>query len=590
MSQFERHDSSPMDKTPTGLSINPQHSPFFPEHPLSGISYQDILEPRVPDFNALKGKELAWKLPVDLSDVESLDITDIDPDTGEQIEAHVFEAKDVFAQLSPDQREKLTAQDPKALNRDGVVVFTLVSPSEEPETTTQELEADSEPKPKAVSTPETPKARNKEQSDLTLKEKAGLALLAAGLSIAAIPAFTAKASGTAGGEAPLTFPETGKSIQGKFAEYWQTHGGLAQQGYPISQEMAEVSDTDGKTYTVQYFERAVFELHPENKAPYDVLLSLLGSMQYKQKYGTTGAPGQRANPDPSAQLFPETGKHMGGRFAEYWKTNGGLAQQGYPISEEFQEKSDLNGQTYTVQYFERGVFELHPENQAPNDVLLSQLGTFRYKLKTEPKPTPTPVATEAPKTYYGFQEIGVPQDDGKDHRAIDTSKYARTDFRNQTGMEDSLVTYAATVYLGANVISVGSDFKYNGTIYHSYVVEYQDNEGVHRLNLMAVSINPGNKEVKGSAVGLVPRDKLLTTGDPKKKVVESADIIINQNPSTQISIGTQTPRYDIVVGDDVAFLLTNEKGEDINLNDPTERARISKSTSPLFSPMILIGK
>jgi C-terminal peptidase prc len=32
-----------------------------------------------------------------------------------------------------------------------------------------------------------------------------------------------------------------------------------------------------------------------------------------------------------------------------------------------------------VQYFERAVFEYHPENQAPYDVLLSQLGTTRYK-------------------------------------------------------------------------------------------------------------------------------------------------------------------------------------------------------------------
>ncbi|MFL5735444.1 MAG: alpha/beta fold hydrolase, partial [Chloroflexia bacterium] len=38
---------------------------------------------------------------------------------------------------------------------------------------------------------------------------------------------------------------------------------------------------------------------------------------------------------------------------------------------------DLNGKPYTVQYFERAVFELHPENAAPYDVLLSQLGTFQ---------------------------------------------------------------------------------------------------------------------------------------------------------------------------------------------------------------------
>jgi hypothetical protein len=27
------------------------------------------------------------------------------------------------------------------------------------------------------------------------------------------------------------------------------------------------------------------------------------------------------------------------------------------------------------------VFEYHPENAAPNDVLLSQLGTFQYRMK-----------------------------------------------------------------------------------------------------------------------------------------------------------------------------------------------------------------
>src|SRR4026208_1062229 len=62
-----------------------------------------------------------------------------------------------------------------------------------------------------------------------------------------------------------TFPETGKTVKGVFLKYWNEHGGLSQQGFPISDEMQEVSDTDGKTYTVQYFERAVFEHHPAEK-------------------------------------------------------------------------------------------------------------------------------------------------------------------------------------------------------------------------------------------------------------------------------------------------------------------------------------
>ncbi|HEX9991284.1 MAG TPA: hypothetical protein VGE45_22710, partial [Chloroflexia bacterium] len=156
------------------------------------------------------------------------------------------------------------------------------------------------------------------------------------------------------------FAETGHAVRGRFLKYWEEHGGLAQQGYPISDEMQERSDSDGKTYAVQYFERAVFEWHPENQAPYDVLLSLVGVFYYKEKY-PQGAPDQKANTDPATIYFPETGKRLGGSFREYWQSRGGLMQQGYPISDEFHEKSDLDGKTYTVQYFERAVFEWHPE-------------------------------------------------------------------------------------------------------------------------------------------------------------------------------------------------------------------------------------
>ena len=193
------------------------------------------------------------------------------------------------------------------------------------------------------------------------------------------------------------FPETQKTVQGRFLQYWETRGGLAQQGYPISNEMQERSDTDGKTYTVQYFERAVFELHPENAPPNDVLLSLLGNFLYKQKY-PNGAPGQAPSSAAGARLFPETGKRVGGLFLDYWQRNGGLAQQGFPISEEFQETSALDGKTYRVQYFERAVFEFHPENAAPYNVLLSQLGKFRYQAKyaAQPPPPAPPQATQPP--------------------------------------------------------------------------------------------------------------------------------------------------------------------------------------------------
>jgi hypothetical protein len=80
------------------------------------------------------------------------------------------------------------------------------------------------------------------------------------------------------------FAATGYRVCGRFMQYWSDHGGLVQQGYPISGEFVEVSDLNGKPYVVQYFERSVFELHPENRPPYDVLLSQFGTIRAREKY------------------------------------------------------------------------------------------------------------------------------------------------------------------------------------------------------------------------------------------------------------------------------------------------------------------
>ena len=73
------------------------------------------------------------------------------------------------------------------------------------------------------------------------------------------------------------FPETGHTLDGVFLAYWQARGGLAAYGYPISEELREVNQADGREYTVQYFERARFEHHPERAGtPFEVLLGLVG--------------------------------------------------------------------------------------------------------------------------------------------------------------------------------------------------------------------------------------------------------------------------------------------------------------------------
>ena len=69
------------------------------------------------------------------------------------------------------------------------------------------------------------------------------------------------------------FEITEHNACGSFLEYWTVKGGLMTFGYPLTEEFV---DDDGRT--VQYFERARFELHPEHAGtPYEVMLGRLGA-------------------------------------------------------------------------------------------------------------------------------------------------------------------------------------------------------------------------------------------------------------------------------------------------------------------------
>jgi spore germination protein len=183
-----------------------------------------------------------------------------------------------------------------------------------------------------------------------------------------IPPFTNMAT-------RVYFPQTGHSLGGGFLEYWRAHGGLPIYGYPLTEEFTEVSPTDGRPYTVQYFERNRFEWHPELRGtPYAIQLGLLGS-QY-----TAGRQFPMVPPFPNTPdrvYFPQTQHSLGGGFLILWRQQGGLAQFGYPLSEEFSEVSPTDGRPYTVQYFERARFEWHPEHLGtPSEFQLGLLGVW----------------------------------------------------------------------------------------------------------------------------------------------------------------------------------------------------------------------
>ncbi|HEX5502676.1 MAG TPA: hypothetical protein VFW96_08640 [Thermomicrobiales bacterium] len=166
------------------------------------------------------------------------------------------------------------------------------------------------------------------------------------------------------------FAQTGYCVAGRFLDYWTAHGGLAINGYPLSDEFTETLE-DGKPYTVQYFERVRMEYHPENADPqYQVLLGQFGR---RILAGVSGAPTAAATPQAGSTFFPVTGHNVDARFMAYWNAHGGLAQFGYPLSEAFTQTLE-DGKTYMVQYFERARFERHPANQPPYDVELGQFG------------------------------------------------------------------------------------------------------------------------------------------------------------------------------------------------------------------------
>jgi hypothetical protein len=193
------------------------------------------------------------------------------------------------------------------------------------------------------------------------------------------------------GEVPNTYPpyrahyfaETGHSAVNWFLETWQkTPNALFVLGYPISEPFIEESFTNpGEYYRVQYFERAVLEEHAENFGKegnnYYVLGRLMGRLAAQ---GREGEPAFQMVENPGdGTWFAETGHTLRNEpapFRTFFAQNGGLATFGYPISEQFEEVNQADGQTYWVQYFERQRMEWHPEIEDPQyQILLGLLGS-----------------------------------------------------------------------------------------------------------------------------------------------------------------------------------------------------------------------
>ena len=191
----------------------------------------------------------------------------------------------------------------------------------------------------------------------------------------------------------LCFPETNQCISGRFRQYWEQNGGLAVFGFPLAPAREERNRDTGQFHLTQWFERNRFELHPENPAPYDVLLGRLGDDRLVQQGRYWQAEGRESGAVTGCRWFAETGHNVcdqgqGLGFKTYWESHGlaqaasgprldayqrSLALFGLPLTAARTETNSSND-TVVTQWFERARFEWHPDKPAEFKVLLGRLG------------------------------------------------------------------------------------------------------------------------------------------------------------------------------------------------------------------------
>jgi hypothetical protein len=173
--------------------------------------------------------------------------------------------------------------------------------------------------------------------------------------------------------------------------YWRSHGGEAVFGLPL--EPAQTTP-EGLSQT---FSRARLVLRQEfadtpllvQPAPLgSARLAAEGDLSYtmataatEQDHAQPFLP-QPAPPYAPSVFFEQTGYGLIESFLRYWRSHGGAAVFGYPLSGEFEMRT-ADGQVRIVQYFERALFAYYPED---GSVRLEPLGQQRLMAEQVQQP------------------------------------------------------------------------------------------------------------------------------------------------------------------------------------------------------------
>lgn len=160
------------------------------------------------------------------------------------------------------------------------------------------------------------------------------------------------------------YPETGHSVDGRFVDFFDGHGGLAILGYPITN-----SFIDPQTgWLIQYFQNARVELAPDSGGVLTVRLSPLGEMLGGWQPPLPANSGSGAG----CRVYAESGHSVCHAFLDYYLADGGPALFGYPISE-FRLENDR-----IVQYFQGFRLDWYPDDPSGINVRVAPLGRVHF--------------------------------------------------------------------------------------------------------------------------------------------------------------------------------------------------------------------
>jgi len=97
---------------------------------------------------------------------------------------------------------------------------------------------------------------------------------------------------------------------------------------------------------------------------------------------------------PDRLYFAQTGHSVSGDFAEFFTKYGGTDSFGLPITEPFETGG------WTVQYFERGRLERHPENEPAYRVTAGWLGDLLQRRQPPIPPAQIPTTKSNATRYF----------------------------------------------------------------------------------------------------------------------------------------------------------------------------------------------